>query len=327
MYVKSAIIISWWICSYLLLLLGNWPWYINLLLCLSFAFAMGGIGFNIMHDANHGSYSENPKVNRILGFFMEPLGASTFVWRQTHNIWHHTYTNIAGLDDDLETEGLMRMTPHEAWKPGFRFQHWYVPFVYGLTLFGYLLRDFRIYFTGRSSTNKLFPPMKVSDRVIFWVGKITYFLIIIGFPLLVFPWWQVLVGAVFVLVIFGLILASIFQLAHVMPVATFPKPVKSPTSDQPPHIENDWAIHEIETTVNFAPRNRLLSWYAGGLNFQIEHHLFPRISHVNYAKIAPIVRRTCEEFGVCYNSYTTWLQALVAHWRALKRLGQAPAVL
>ena len=328
MYVKSAIVIAWWAGTYLLLILGHLPWYANLVLCMSFALAMGAVGFNIMHDANHGGYSNSPVVNRLLGFLVEPLGASSFAWRQTHNVWHHTYTNIAGLDDDLETEGLMRMTPHEPWKPRFRYQHWYMPAVYGMTLFGFIIRDIRIYFTGRSTATKVFPAMKISERVTFWAGKIAFAVIMLVIPLFVFPWWQVIIGVVFVMVLFGLILASIFQLAHVMPDATFPEPVGHTTivDGDPLHIENEWAIHEVETTVNFAPKNWVLNWYAGGLNFQIEHHLFPKISHVHYAQIAPIVRATCEEFGVRYNSYTTWVEAIVAHWRSLKILGQAPTL-
>ncbi len=328
MYLKTAIVIAWWVGTYLLLMLGGFPWYINLGLCASFALAMGAVGFNIMHDANHGGYSDSPVVNKLLSFMLEPLGASSFAWRQTHNVWHHTYTNISGLDDDLETEGMMRMTPHEEWKPRYRFQHWYMPFVYGLTLFGFLIRDVRIYFTGRSTSTKVFPPMKTADKVTFWAGKLAFLTIMLVIPLLVHPWYQVLIGVLFVMVLFGLILASIFQLAHVMPDATFPEPASQPmpADGDPLHIENEWAIHEVETTVNFGPQNKVLNWYAGGLNFQIEHHLFPKISHVHYASIAPIVRATCEEFGVRYNSYTSWIDAIIAHWRSLKWLGQAPTL-
>ena len=319
MYVKTATIIAWWLGAYLLLMLGGFSWPINVLLCALFGLATAGVGFNIMHDAIHGGYSKNARINKLLGFTLEFLGASSFVWRQKHNIWHHTYTNIAGLDEDLETQGLLRISPHDEWKPAFRFQHVYAPLVYSLISFSFILRDMRVYFTGRSDKYHIFPKMSLADQVLFWVGKAIYFLLTFVLPLLVFPWWQVLIGYVIFMFIISLMLSSIFQLAHVMEPAAFPEPVGHPLQ-----IENEWAIHEVETTVNFAPNNKLLNWYVGGLTYQVEHHLFPHICHVHYSKIAPIVKATCAEFGVKYNSYPTWREALVGHMRSLKWLGERP---
>jgi linoleoyl-CoA desaturase len=154
------------------------------------------------------------------------------------------------------------------------------------------------------------------DQVTFWAGKLFYFTIMFALPLLVFPWWQVLLGFLIVMLTVGLILGVVFQLAHISGDAEFPEPVGSP-----PHIANEWAIHQIETTVDFAPRNRLLSWYIGGLNFQVEHHLMPHICHLNYPRLAPIVAATCEEFGIRYNCHPTWRKAFGSHWRELRILG------
>jgi linoleoyl-CoA desaturase len=327
MYLKSFIVLAWWLGTYLLLMLGGFSWAINTLLCVVFGLATAGVGFNIMHDAIHGGYSNSARINKLMGFTLELLGASSFVWRQKHNVWHHTYTNISGLDEDLETQGFLRMTPRDAWKPAFRFQHLYSPLVYGLTGFSFLIRDMRVFFTGRSDEHHVFPKMTTSDRVLFWLGKLCYFTVMIVLPLLVFPWWQVLAGYFIIMVAISLTLAAIFQLAHVMQPATFPEPVGEPQNGIPLHIENEWAIHEVETTVNFGPNNKLLNWYAGGLNFQIEHHLFPHICHVHYPRLAPIVKATCEEFNVAYNSFPTWHEALVEHLRALRWLGQRPAEL
>jgi linoleoyl-CoA desaturase len=157
--------------------------------------------------------------------------------------------------------------------------------------------------------------MSVSDKVTFWVGKLVYFVIMFAVPMLVYPWWQVLAGYVLVMLTVGLILGVVFQLAHIGGDAEFPEPTGDPA-----HIENEWAIHQVQTTMDFAPRNRLLSWYIGGLNYQIEHHLMPNICHVNYPRLAPIVRTTCEEFGIRYNCHDTWRAALAGHWRELRRL-------
>ncbi|MCS7324796.1 MAG: acyl-CoA desaturase [Anaerolineae bacterium] len=293
--------------------LGVWAMYAL------WGFVIAGIGFNVMHDAIHGGFSDRPWINRVLGFSSELLGVSSFVWRHKHNVWHHTYTNIAGLDEDLETQGMLRMSPHEPWKLRFRWQHWYSPLVYALTGFSFLLRDFRVFFTGRSSPWHVYPKMNVKERFIFMVGKAMFFSISLVLPLVMMPWWVALIGWLVMLIVVSLILASIFQLAHVMEHAEFPEPEGDPL-----HIANEWAIHEVETTVNFAPRNRFLNFYAGGLNYQIEHHLFPHISHVHYPKIAPIVRAVCAEFGVKYHSYPRWRAALLAHWRTLRALGRSP---
>jgi linoleoyl-CoA desaturase len=319
MYLKSVVALVWWLGTYLLLLLGHFPLLVNVILCLVWAMAIASIGFNVMHDANHGGYSDNPRVNRLIGLSAEMLGMSGFRWRIKHNIWHHTYTNIAGFDDDVETFGLMRLTPREPWKPLYKAQAWYFPVVYSLIGFDFILRDFMMVFVGKSDDNHVYPKMNVGDKVTFWAGKLFFFVIMFALPLLVYPWWQVLIGFLIVMLSVGLIMGIVFQLAHINGDAAFPEPVGSPK-----HIENEWAIHQIETTADFAPRNWLLNFYIGGLNYQIEHHLLPHICHLNYPRLAPIVRATCEEFGIRYTSYNTWREAFACHLRVLHLLGHTP---
>jgi linoleoyl-CoA desaturase len=290
---------------------------VNLALCVIWALAIAAVGFNVMHDANHRAYSDNPRINRLMSLSAEMLGMSGFRWRTKHNVWHHTYTNIAGFDDDIETYGLMRLSPRVPWKPLFRLQAWYFPVIYSFIAFDFFIRDFMMAIGGKSDANHVYPKMHASDKVIFWAGKLVYAAIMFVIPMLVFPWWQVLIGFVFVMLIVGLTLGVVFQLAHISGEAEFPVPVGDPL-----HIENEWAIHEVETTVDFAPRNRLLNWYIGGLNYQIEHHLFPQFCHLHYPRIAPIVRATCEEFRIRYNCHPTWRQAFAGHWRELRVLAQ-----
>jgi linoleoyl-CoA desaturase len=320
MYAKTATIMGIWAVLYALLLLGGFAWPINLGLCLLFSLATAGIGFNIMHDANHGGYSNSARINKIMGFSLELLGTSAFVWRQQHNVWHHTYTNIFGMDSDVEAQGVMRITPRDEWRPHYRFQHLYSPLVYGMLGFSYILRDFTVFLTGSSDAKREFPQMTRADRILFVAGKLMHFTIMLGMPLLVFAWWQVLIAYVLNMFTISLTLASILPLAHLMQSTEFPEPVGDPL-----HIDNEWAIHEVETTVNFGPRNKFLNWYSGGLNFQIEHHLFPQVCHIHYPQLAPIVQATCAEFGVAYNVYPTWSGALIAHLKTLKWLGEAPA--
>jgi linoleoyl-CoA desaturase len=319
MYRKTAAALAWWLGAYLLLLLGHFPPPVNVLLCVVWAMAMAAVGFNVMHDANHNGYSDHPRVNRLISLSAEMLGMSGFRWRTKHNVWHHTYTNIAGFDDDIETYGLMRLTPRLPWKPLYKLQAWYFPVVYSMIGFDFIMRDFLMVLIGKSDANHVYPKMRAADKVTFWVGKLFYFVIMFALPLLVFPWWQVLIGFLIVMLTLGLILGVVFQLAHIGGDAAFPEPVGNP-----PHIDEEWAVHQVETTMDFAPRNRLLSWYIGGLNFQIEHHLLPHICHLNYPRLAPIVAATCEEFGIRYHCYPTWREALAGHWRELRLLGRAP---
>lgn len=317
MYVKTAVALGWWLATYLLLLLGQFPWWVNVILCMVWALAIASVGFNVMHDANHGGYSDNPRVNKLVSLSAEILGMSGFRWRTKHNVWHHTYTNIAGYDDDVETFGLMRLTPRVPWKPLYRAQAWYFPLVYSLIGFDFILRDFMMVIAGKSDANHVYPKMSAADKVTFWVGKLVYVVIMFVLPMLVYPWWQVLLGFVIVMLTVGLVMGVVFQLAHISDNTIFPAPVGTPL-----HMDSDWAIHQVETTTDFAPRNRLLSWYIGGLNYQIEHHLLPHICHLNYPRLAPIVAETCKEFGIRYNCHLSWRRAFTSHWRELRLLGQ-----
>jgi linoleoyl-CoA desaturase len=317
MYVKSAIIIACWVGIYLLALLGGLPLWADALLCIAFAFAMAAIAFNIGHDASHGGYSDNPRINRLACLAMELIGLSSFVWWARHSV-HHTYPNIAVLDEDLETGGLLRVSPHKKWKPYFRLQMWYAPLAYTFTAFDFLKRDALVFFTGHMSQCQ-YPRMRASDRVIFVAGKLFFFGYMLALPMLLFPWWQVLIAFMIIMVTVGLIIAAVNVLPHLVEMADFPEPVGEPL-----HIENEWAIHQVQTTVNFSPDSRLIRHYVGGTNYQIEHHLFPQICHVHYPRFSPIVRKTCEEFGITYLVYPTMGAALLGHMRALRELGRKP---
>ncbi len=317
MYLKTAVMLIWWLAAYLLLLLGNFPTWVNIILCMVWALSIAAIGFNVMHDANHSGYSNKPLVNRLIGFSAELLGMSGFRWRTKHNVWHHTYTNIAGYDDDIETFGTLRLSPHMPWKPLYRLQAWYFPVIYSFIALDFILRDFMMTLFGKSDENHVYPKMNRAEKVVFWVGKAFFVLIMFVLPMQVFPWWQVVIGFFIVMLTVGLVMGIVFQLAHINDQTSFEQPV-----GKPPRIDNEWAIHQVEATADFAPRNWLLNFYIGGLNYQIEHHLLPHICHINYPRLAPIIRATCEEFGIRYHCYNTWREAFAAHLRILNRLSR-----
>ena len=151
------------------------------------------------------------------------------------------------------------------------------------------------------------------------VVKVVYLFTAIVLPSLItdFAWWQIVLGFIIVHLTAGLIMSLIFNMAHLVEGAEQPLP------DENLHIENVWVIHQLQTTANFARHNRLLNWFVGGLNFQVEHHLFPKISHIHYPAISKIVKQACEEFNVPYIEYPRMYQAVASHVNFLKQMGRA----
>lgn len=277
-----------------------------------------GIGLGIMHDSNHGSVSTSSWVNRLLGYSLNIIGGHALCWRIQHNVLHHSFTNVHGVDEDLEAGKIMRFTPNEPWKARHRGQHLYAWLLYSLMTFSWVLvKDFK----SVNKYNRL--GLLEGQGVKYWptifaitISKILYVSYIIVLPIaLGYAWWVVLGSFVIMHMIGGMMLAMIFQPAHVMEDHTF--------------IENDREVimesyesHQLNTTSNFAPTNKLLTWFCGGLNYQVEHHIFPNVSHVHYPAISKIVKQTAQEFSLPYRSVPSFRQALMIHQRTLKKLGQ-----
>ncbi|HRO44906.1 acyl-CoA desaturase [Agriterribacter sp.] len=319
LYLKSAVLIPAAILIYLSLLLLPLNLFTGILLSGLFGFTLASIGFNIMHDACHGSYSTRKWVNDLFGLSMNALGGNAFLWKLKHNIVHHTYTNIDGIDDDINNMPFMRECSTQPWKPIHRYQQFYMFFLYGFTsLFLLFITDYIKYVTRKVYTTPL-KPMDIQEHLTFWISKLLYIAITIVIPILVLGWQPWLLGFLVMHFVLGLTLAVVFQLAHVVEHAEF-----EVAGIEPKKIENEWAIHQVKTTANFAANNKFLSWLVGGLNFQIEHHLFPRISHVHYPAISKIVQQTCQQFGLQYIYYPSLGAAVASHYRFMKQLGQKP---
>jgi linoleoyl-CoA desaturase len=170
--------------------------------------------------------------------------------------------------------------------------------------------------TGRIAGHRLARP-RGWDLATLIGGKIVFFSLAVAIPLLLHPLWIVLLFYAVASFVQGVTLSVVFQLAHCVEEADFPLPLPGAG-----RIEATWAVHQVETTVDFARGNRFLSWIIGGLNFQIEHHLFPRISHVHYPALAPLVEETCREFGVRYKAHKTLRASIASHYIWLRRMGE-----
>ena len=321
MLLKTAIILGSLATSYVLLVFFSASLLMAVITALVISQIFVLIGFNIMHDGNHGSYSKSKRLNRLMGFTIDLIGGSHLLWRQKHNILHHTYTNIDELDDDLKSAGLLRLSPDQKLRPWHRFQHLYAFPVYSLlTLSWVTYTDFKKFFSGRIGSYKL-RKISASEGTLFFLTKIFYFVYMIGIPLLFHPVLYVLIAFVVIHLVVGLTFSVTFQLAHTLEGNTFPIPDHDTGG-----IDNEWAIHQVETTANFAPGNSLAAWYLGGLNFQIEHHLFPEICHMHYPQISKIVKETCRDFSIAYVSYPTVRSAIAGHYRFLRTLGRNTAM-
>jgi linoleoyl-CoA desaturase len=293
-----------------------------LILIVIMGLGLAGIGLSVMHDANHGAYSRKSWVNTVVGFSLNLIGSNAFNWKVQHNVLHHAYTNVHEEDEDISPRGALRLTPHSDWKKMHRYQFIYAWFLYGLmTIVWLFVKDFtRLYKYQKNGMVKAQKANLAKEWTILIATKIFYigyiFIVPVVFTSLV--WWQVVVGIIIMHYIAGFILAIIFQPAHVIEGTEYPLPDDTRT------LENNWAVHQLLTTTNFGNNSRWFSWYVGGLNFQIEHHLFPNICHVHYRKIAGIVKSTAVEFGLPYKTSRTFLSALGGHARLLKQLGNRP---
>lgn len=318
LYSKTIILIGSAIGMYLSLILMPLPAWLGIVLSGVLGFVLATIGFNVMHDANHGSYSKNKTINDLLGLTLNALGGNAFLWKTKHNIIHHTYTNIDGLDDDIAKSPLMRMAPTQVWVPAHKFQHIYVFFLYAISSFAWVfLMDLNKYFKQKVYTTPL-PKMSFQEHFIFWMSKILYVIFYIAIPVYFVGWANWGIGFAIMHVIMGLTLSVVFQLAHVVEHTEFEH------VEEDKLVDSEWAIHQIVTTANFAPGNKVVSWFAGGLNYQIEHHLFPRVSHVHYPALSRIVKELCQEYGVRYYESPSVWTAIASHVKVMKEFGKRP---
>ncbi len=318
LYSKTIILVSIAVLLYSFLVFAHLPVWLSITGCALMGLTFASIGFNVMHDGAHGSYSTNKTLNNLMSYSLNLMGGSSFMWKVKHNHVHHSFTNIDGVDDDIDIRPWMRVNEQQKRYWFHRFQHVYWFRLYGATYFMWIFwMDFQKYFTHKIGPTPI-RKMKLKEHIGFWITKIFYLGLFIGLPVYFKGWIATIIGYSIILFVTGLVIAVVFQLAHVVEDTAFPVP--DPVSNK---IEEEWALHQVRTTANFATGNRLVSWFMGGLNFQVEHHLFPRISHIHYPEISRLVKETCQEFNIRYIEYPSVFDAIVAHVRHLRSLGRA----
>ena len=316
LYAKAAVLFPLSIAVYIFLLTASYSPFTGIVLSLVLGLALVSIAFNVMHDACHGSYSSKKWVNELLGLTMNALGSNAHIWKIKHNVIHHTYTNVDGIDDDIAKSPVLRLCPTQQWKPAHRLQFIYMFLLYSAsTILWVFMTDLIKYFSRKVVVTEM--KFSLKEHIIFWTSKVLY----IGFygvlPILCVGWEAWLIGYLVVNATMGLTLSLVFQLAHVVEKTEF-----EVAGTEPKRIDAEWAIHEVKTTANFARKNSWITWFVGGLNYQVEHHLFPKVSHIHYPAISAIVEEHCNRFHLPYHTYNTMSGAIVSHVRVMKQLGK-----
>lgn len=323
MYFKTATILAWFFGSYFLLLFVVTSWWLILPLSIVLGLALAAIGFNIQHDGAHQAYSERRWVNKIMALMLDLMGGSSYLWDWKHNAIHHTYTNITGHDDDIDLGFLARLAPHQRRFWFHRLQGFYLWALYGfMAIKWHFFDDFYQIAVARIGGKKI-PRPKGMDIAVFASGKLLFFSMAFVVPMLLHPVLAVLAAYAIAAFTSGIVLSIVFQLAHCVEEAEFPMPVISESGA--PQMATAWAVHEVQTTVDFSRKNRLLAWFVGGLNFQIEHHLFPKICHIHYPEISVVIEDVCKEFGVRYAAHRSFFGAVASHYRWLVAMGRPVA--
>jgi linoleoyl-CoA desaturase len=294
---------------------------ISITLCIVLGTSLAVIGFNVMHEGGHQTFSRHSWLNNASAFALNMLGGNAYYWKIKHNINHHTYTNIEGMDSDIDVKPFMRLHHDQPWRWYHRFQYIYWVLLYAVSYLAWVFyEDFQKYFSGRISLNSDRKPMPLKEHFIFWLTKITYVLVYVVIPIIFAGWIGWLTGFAIVTLVCGLVTSIVFQLAHVVEGTEFH------TIERSKEVKYEWAIHQMVSTSNFATGSRILHWLLGGLNFQVEHHLFPRISHIHYPIINMFVKDVCREYKVVYNEHMSMFKAISSHIVLLRRLGRNPLI-
>lgn len=317
LFLKAVILMVLFVFIYIHLVFFTPSVFFAIAECVLLGGVVAAIGFNVMHDGAHGSFSKYKWLNSVAAFSLNILGGNSFMWNMKHNVIHHAYTNIDGIDDDIDIQPWMRMSSTQKKYRLHRYQHIYFWVLYSLLyLFWIFVLDYQKYFRSKVGTMPL-KKMTISDHLVFWGFKLFHLFLFIGLPIYMIGFVDWLIGFTIFTCVAGLVLSLVFQLAHTVEHTAFPVP-----NEETGKLEDEWALHQLKTTANFATNNKLVSWLVGGLNFQIEHHLFPKISHIHYPAISKIIRQACKEYGIAYIEYSKVWYAVASHVAFLRQMGR-----
>ena len=318
---KAGLVITTTIASYVALVFSGQsaPW--SVAFGIVFALSLVAIGTCVMHDANHGSFSASQKVNRLLGFSGDVVGASSWLWRRKHNVLHHGNTNVVGIDGDIEQRPFARLAPDQPWRKFHRYQHIYMWFLYGFLAVQWMwVSDFVDLLTHRIGNQPMQRRPTRGDVAKVFLGKSIHIIWALAIPGFFHPWWIVLSVYFAIAWLVGFTLAIFFQVAHCVGIAAFKTPSAARRGD-------DFAMHQLQTTADISctsPVDRGIAFLMGGLHCQVEHHLAPGLPHTAYPQMSVKVRELCAERQVTFLSHDGFFNAVGAHASWLREMGKRP---
>jgi len=272
------------------------------------------IVFNLVHDASHQAVSKNKKVNKFVCFLGDIVGINTHIWDIRHNIQHHTFTNILGGDLIIESIPFIRLSPQQPYKRFHKYQVFYAPILYMFYSFYWMfIIDFKLFFKKDiCNLHDINHPPK--EWFVLFTTKLFYI-----FYMIILPWtfthYALLNVIAFFLIMHmaaGLLLSFVAVMGHFVEGPIFPDATNG-------IIDNSWSEHELEATIDFAPKSKIVNWITGGLNTHVAHHLFPSICHVHYYDLTRIIENYCIENNYQYKKESLW-DGLKSHFRFLKKL-------
>lgn len=317
MIFKSLLLIALFITSYYMAVFADIRPLFKLFFAISFGSSMAFLAFNIGHDASHNAYAKNNRVNSILAYTMNLCGINQYIWNIKHNLSHHSFTNIPHADMDNENVGVARITRFHKWKPVFKYQYLYLPFLWPFFgMFLIFVKDFQLFAMTRMG-NSQYESHPIREWVILIVSKLIVVTYIFVIPLMVIdlPYWQILLGILVLFMCMGTLLTTIFLFVHLIENTPFPE------EDKEGKIKDHWMLHQLKVTTDYSPFNPILTFFSGGLNQHVAHHMFPNYCHVHYGAITKIIQQTAKEHGYEYRYQSHW-KAFKSHIRFLKKMGE-----
>src|SRR5262249_5601159 len=318
--VKALILVSLVVGSYAAILVIGKGW---ILIPLGVVFAVSALllAINVGHDASHDAVFKSRLLNFILHRACFLLtGINGYLWRMRHLNSHHLFPNVNGSDTDIDENPVMRLSPNQPWRWHFQFQHIYGPFMYlfaasHTTWWG----DF-VYLSKKNLANMTDIKHPWYEYILFFLSKLAYVAIVLVIPMLVLeiPWWQVVLGYLFVKCVASLLFVFLLIGTHFSDLADFPVPDEKTGS-----VGRTWAEHNMATACDWSPHSLLAHFISGGVNAHASHHLFPDVCHTHYPAIAKLIERSAQEFGVPYNRVSMW-GMVRSHFLFLYQLGRRP---
>ena len=281
------------------------------LLC---GFCSALVAFN-SHDISHFACTHKPWVWKLMSnIYCSVHGISAHVWYYQHMVGHHVHPNHDRLDPDVAAEkvDIWRVKPFQIQAPHYAYQYIYLPLLLNLISIKMKILDFRDFV---ARTDMIVNTPTFTQVITFLATKAIHFTYRIVLPSFYISWPSLLLLNVLSELVMGFWMGFVTQVNHLNTHALYPNPETS-------SFDMSWSEMQVMTTADYATESTLWNFLTGGLNSQVIHHLFPSILSVYYKELNPILVKTCVEFGVKYNHFSSMWTMWGSYNQFLMNMGQ-----